>query len=501
MTELSTQRSVPIDMDPEQFRALGHALIDALADFREGLPERPVSPGKAPADVRAAIEGRSLPEEGADAAALLAEVLPLLADNQSFNGHPRWWGYITSSPAPMGVLADLITAALNPNLGLWQASPIATEIELQTAAWIADLLGFPGQSGVMTSGGQWANHIGVLLARRARAPWDVRASGAVDDSARRMRVYASVETHGWLKQSADIFGLGTDSIRWIPTDPDLAMDLDALREAIHADQARGDIPMMVVGAAGTVGTGAIDPLPEIARICREHEIWFHVDGAYGACAAALPDASPRLLGLREADSVAVDPHKWLYAPIDVGCTLVRDPAALRATFGARASYYVVDDDPDAPVNLYEYAPENSRRFRALKVWLTLRQIGAEGHRRLIAEDIALARRLFELVAAHPDLQAVSNGLSITTFRYIPSDLQTDPLDYGEYLNRLNKEVLQRIQRGGEAFISNTTVRGAFVLRACIVNFRTTITDIEALPTLVSRIGAETDRELRVEGRG
>ena len=254
--------------------------------------------------------------------------------------------------------------------------------------------------------------------------------------------------------------------------------------------------MMVVGAAGTVGTGAIDPLPEIAALCREHDIWFHVDGAYGACAAALADAPARLLGLREADSVAIDPHKWLYAPIDVGCTLVRDPDALRNTFGSHASYYVLDDDPNAPVNLYEYAPENSRRFRALKVWLTLRQIGASGHRTLIAEDIALARYLYELVAARPDLEAVTTNLSITTFRYVPADLRGDAAAHGVYLNRLNKELLQRIQQGREAFISNTTVRGDFLLRACIVNFHTTAADIEVLPELVARIGAETDLALR-----
>ena len=202
------RRSIPIDMYCEQFRALGHALIDALADFREGLPERPVSPGKSPDEVRAVIEQLAFPEEGHDPATLLAEILPLLADNQAFNGHPRWLAYITSSPAPMGVLADLIVAALNPNLGLWQASPIATEIELQTAAWIADLIGFPGKSGVMTSGGQWANHLGFLVARRAKAPWDVRAGGAAIDATRRLRVYASAESHGWLKQAADIFGSG-----------------------------------------------------------------------------------------------------------------------------------------------------------------------------------------------------------------------------------------------------------------------------------------------------
>jgi glutamate/tyrosine decarboxylase-like PLP-dependent enzyme len=274
------------------------------------------------------------------------------------------------------------------------------------------------------------------------------------------------------------------------------MDVAALRAAIQYDRTRGEIPMMVIGTAGAVGSGAIDPLPEIAALCREEGIWFHVDGAYGACAAALPDAPPRLLGLRDADSVAVDPHKWLYAPIDAGCTLVRDPNALRTTFGSQASYYVLDGDEDAPVNLFELGPENSRRFRALKVWLALRQIGASGYRQLIAEDISLARYLFALIAAHPALEAVTQGLSITTFRYLPVEMRADPDAHLDYLNRLNRTVLRRLQREGHVFLSNTTVRGAFLLRACIVNFRTTASDLEIVPGLVERIGAEVDRELR-----
>jgi glutamate/tyrosine decarboxylase-like PLP-dependent enzyme len=486
-----------MDLGPEEFRALAHALVDALSDFRANLPHRPVSSPKAPTEVHALLDPSGIPESGDDSRRLLLDVLPLLVDNQTFNGHPRFWGYITASPAPIGVLADLIVSTLNPNLGLWQMSPIATEIEAQTAAWIAELIGFPTTGrGVMTSGGQQANHVGVLVARWAMAPWDVRARGASDGSGHRLRLYTSSETHGWVKQAADLFGLGTDAIRWIPTAADQAMEIDALRAAIRDDRARGDLPMMVIGTAGSVGSGAIDPLPEIAALCREEAIWFHVDGAYGACAAALPDAPPRLRGIREADSVAVDPHKWLYAPLDAGCTLVRDPEALRNAFGTQASYYVLDGDEDAPVNLFELGPENSRRFRALKVWLALRQIGASGYRQLIAEDIALARYLFELVAAHPALEAMTQGLSVTTFRYLPADMRAEPDAHLDYLNRLNRAVLRRIQRDGHIFLSNTTVRGAFLLRACIVNFRTTAADIEIVPNLVERIGAEADKELR-----
>lgn len=499
MTDRITARGAPIDMDPGQFRACAHTLVDALSDFRDTLPARRVSPGRTPAEVRAALGSASLPEAGSPPEELLTEALALLADNLTFNGHPRFFGYITAPAAPIGVLADLMASALNPNCGLWHIAPMATEIERQTTRWIAELIGYPSAGGVMSSGGQTANHIGFLAARQAKAPWDVRAEGAVDASGRRLRVYTSAETHGWVKQAADMYGLGTASIRWVPTDANLAMDTVALRTAIAGDVANGDIPMMVVGTAGSVGTGAIDPLPEIAEICREHGIWFHVDGAYGACAAALPDAPAALAGLREADSVAVDPHKWLYAPIDAGCTLVRDAATLPSTFGARAAYYLPDGpsvDDDAPVNLYEHGPENSRRLRALKVWLALRHIGAVGYRRLIAEDIALARYLFARAADHPSLEPWTQGLSITTLRYLPPDLRADAPDHRDYLNRLNRELLARLQSGGEAFLSHITVRETFLLRACIVNFRTTADDLDALVDLVARLGAKTDKDLR-----
>ena len=497
MTERITARGAPIDMAPGEFRACAHALVDALADFRDALPEHRVSPGKTPSEIRALLGSATLPEMGTAPEALLTETLALLADTLTYNGHPRFFGYVTAPPAPIGVLGDLIVSTLNPNCGLWHIAPMATEIEAQAAGWIAELIGYPSPHGVMSSGGQTANHIGFLAARQAKAPWDVRAEGAVDASGRRLRVYTSAETHGWVKQAADMFGLGTASIRWIPTDDDLAMDPAALRTAIADDVARGDIPMMAIGTAGSVGVGAVDPLPEIARICREHGVWFHVDGAYGACAAALPDAPAALAGLREADSVAVDPHKWLYAPIDAGCTLVRDPKRLPATFGAHAAYYLLDGPADdGPVNLYERGPENSRRFRALKVWLALRQIGATGYRRLIAEDIALARYLHDRAGAHPSLEAWTQGLSITTFRYLPADLRAEPGAHLDYLNRLNRELLTRLQAGGEAFVSHTTVRGTFLLRACIVNFRTTADDIDALVTLVARLGAQVDHALR-----
>jgi glutamate/tyrosine decarboxylase-like PLP-dependent enzyme len=253
---------------------------------------------------------------------------------------------------------------------------------------------------------------------------------------------------------------------------------------------------MVIGTGGSVSTGAIDNLPEIAKICREEDLWFHVDGAYGGFAAMLPNASAELRGLSEADSVAVDPHKWLYAPLEAGCALVRDPEKLREAFAYHPPYYHFGVEA---INYLDYGPQNSRGFRALKVWLALQQVGRKGYEQMLADDIRLAKELYELVAKQPELQAFTHSLSITTFRYIPSDLKSGSEKIEEYLNQLNTELLTRLQNSGEAYISNAVIDGKFAVRACIVNFRTSLADIEALPEIVLRIGREADAALRPEG--
>jgi aromatic-L-amino-acid/L-tryptophan decarboxylase len=314
-------------------------------------------------------------------------------------------------------------------------------------------------------------------------------------------VYATSETHTWLHKATDLLGLGTDCIRWIPPDRRGRADPAALRRLIDADRAAGDVPVVVVGTAGTVSTGAIDPLDELAEICRQEAVWFHVDAAYGGFAAALPDAPPALRALGRADSVAVDPHKWLYVPLEAGCALVRDPAALRGAFSYSPPYYrfTSNSGPHGPpLNYYAFGPQNSRGHRALKVWLALRQGGRTGYVRAIAEDILLARALHDLAVADPELEAWTNSLSITTLRYVPTDVDPRAPGAPAYLDRLNEALLDRLQAGGEAYLSNAVVGGTFLLRACVVNFRTTLADIEALATLVVRLGRELDAELRPE---
>jgi len=494
--EALRQRKAPLEMPPGEFRQIGHRLVDQLADRLAALPEGPVTRDESPAEVRRALGAeRTLPPAGTDAGRLVSEAAALLFDHSLFNAHPRFFGYVTSSPAPIGMFGDFLAAALNQNAGAWRLAPLASEIEGQTVRWIADLIGFPtGCGGLLVSGGNMANFVCFVAARAAKAPWDVRKEG-LSRQERRLLVYASMETHTWIQKAADLFGLGTDAIRWIATDRAQRMDTSALRRQIEQDLGLGHQPFLVVGTAGSVSTGAIDSLPDIAAICREHHLWFHVDGAYGALAARAPGSPESLRALSEADSVAVDPHKWLYAPLEAGCALVRDVSALRQAFSYHPAYYHFDDHV---VNYFDYGPQNSRGFRALKVWLALRQVGRAAYLKMIGDDILLARHLHDLLAHHPEFEATTQSLSITTFRYVPADLrpQLGSEKVESYLNQLNQSLLTAVEKSGEVFLSNALVGDTFALRACIVNFHTSLGDIEALPPLVSRLGKTVDAGLR-----
>ena len=492
------ERVTPLEMTPDEFRHSGHELVDRIADLLGTIRTRPITPGETPAEIRAVIGRRPLPIAGDDPGRLLGETTRLLFDHSLFNGHPRFMGYITSSAAPIGMLADLLAAAVNPNVGGWELSPVASEIEAETVRWVAELLGYPTDcGGLLVSGGNMANFVCFLAGRRAMLGEGPRAAGLGGAGATRLRIYASEGTHTWIQKAADLFGMGTDSIRWIPTDGDHRMRVDALRDGIRADRAGGDRPMMVVGAAGTVGTGAVDPIRALAAVCREEGLWFHVDGAYGAPAAVLPDAPDDLKALSLADSLAVDPHKWLYAPLEAGCALVREAQRLPEAFGYHPTYYHFETPgEEPPINYYELGLQNSRGFRALKVWLGIRQAGREGYVRMIGDDCRLAAGLYRAVHAHPELEALSLGLSIATFRYIPPDLDDRAVEVEAYLDKLNEAVLTRLKTGGEMFVTNAQVGGHFALRACIVNFRTTEADVAMIPEIVARNGRALDAELR-----
>jgi len=493
-------RERPLHLDREAFRSIGHRLVDQVSDLLASIPNRPVTPGETPTRVRAALgTDAPLPETGSDPALLLEETARLLFDHSLFNGHPRFWGYITSSPAPIGMFGDFLAAAVNANVGGWTLSPAATEIESQTIRWIARFIGFPETcSGILVSGGNMANLICFFAARAAKASWPVQREGSLPPAGGRLRAYASKETHTWIMKAADLSGIGTDAIRWIDTDAMRRIDVDALRRRIAEDRAAGDAPFLVIGTGGSVSTGAVDPLPRLAALCREERLWFHVDGAYGALAAAVPEAPDDLRGLAEADSVAVDPHKWLYAPKEAGCALIRDPEAHRAAFSYHPPYYHFEE---ASTNFVDYGMQNSRGFRALKVWLALRHVGAAAYRTMISGDIRLTVLMADAIRAEPALELCTRELSIATFRFVPLDLRARKAvpAIGTYLDHLNEQLLDDLQRGGELFVSNAVVDGRYLLRACIVNFNTEEEDVAALPAVVVRRGAELDGRLRPAG--
>ncbi len=489
-----------LDLPPEALRDLTLGLLGRIENHYATLHDRPVAPNVTPGQIRSLLPEGGLPDRGENPIDFVPEAAELLFRHSTFNGHPRFFGYITSSAAPIGALADLLAASINANVGAWALAPAATEIEAQAVRWIAELVGFPTDcGGLLVSGGNVANITCALAARTARADWDLRRHGMQHPEARHMVVYATDETHTWLEKAVEVMGLGTDAVRRVATDGEGRMQPGALREAIARDGERGLTPMMVVATAGTVSAGAVDPIRAIAAVCREHGVWLHVDGAYGALAAALPEAPDDLHALSEADSVAIDPHKWLFAPLEAGCVLVRNRETLRATFSHRPPYYHFDGtDEEEPLNYYEWGLQNSRGFRALKVWFILRQLGRDGCVQLMRKNIDLTRTLHAAVSQHPLLQAFGQHLSICTFRFVPTDLrdQQDEAPVNAYLNRLNERLLTVLQHDGRIFLSNAVLNGRFVLRPCIVNFRTTEADVLAVPEVVVEIGRRLDAEAR-----
>jgi aromatic-L-amino-acid decarboxylase len=493
---MTTRRSA-LDTPADEFRALGHALVDRIADFYDSFGDRPLTRVREPGEVRELLGTEALPESGADPRELFDRLATLLFEQSLHNGHPRFMGYITSSASPLGALADLLAASLNANVARWELAPVASEIETRAVRWVANFIGYPANgSGLMVSGGNMANFVAFVAARSRIVPWDIRKYGNYGN-ARRLTAYVSTETHTWVQKAADVCGLGAEGVRWIDTDDDGRMRLDVLERQVAADREDARLPFIVVGTGGSVGLGIVDPLPEIAAFCKREKLWFHVDGAYGAPAAALDEAPADLRALSLADSVAIDPHKWLYCPIEVACVLTRYPDALKSAFSFKPSYYHVAGRRAVGTDFYELGMQNTRGFRALKVWLMFLAAGRAGYEESIREDIKLAERLYERVDGHPALEAHSQRLSITTFRYVPEDLPQEPRATRErYLDTLNKALLAELQSGGELFLSNAVDRGRYLLRACIVNFRTSEADIDAVPGIVARLGERLDARLR-----
>jgi aromatic-L-amino-acid/L-tryptophan decarboxylase len=494
---MAKHRKTPIEINKEEFRRIGYQLIDRISDFIDTIDNKNVTSGESPGQIQSVLGNDLLPEEGVPASELFSRATDLLINHSLFNGHPKFLGYVTSSPAPIGALADLLAASVNPNVGANILSPMATAIEKQTIQWLAEFIGVPQTChGILVSGGNMANFTAFLAARTAKAPNDIKKDGLVSSPAE-MVLYCPRTTHTWIEKAVVLFGHGLKSIRWIPTDSANRMNIEILALTIEDDIRSGKTPFLVVGTAGDVSTGVVDDLSAVATICKTHDLWFHIDGAYGIPAAAVPELKELFDGIGEADSIALDPHKWLYCPLEVGCTLVKNPQNLIDTFSSHPVYYNFGSNDEEPaLNYYEHGLQNSRGFRALKVWMALQQAGKNGFINMIREDIELSKLLFEKAANHPDLEAITQNLSITTLRYVPSALEKRNPRTEEYLNVLNEDLLNELQKGGKVFLSNAVVSEKYCLRACIVNFRTSRQDIEEIIEIIVSEGERIHKKLQ-----
>ena len=481
-----------IEISKDEFRKIGYQLIDDISNFISNIEKKPVTSNESPSQLQRILGNTSLPENGKPAAELISRVTELLFNHSLFNGHPKFLGYITSSAAPIGALADLLAASVNPNVGAHILSPMATEIEKQTIQWLAEFIGVSSNyGGILVSGGNMANFTAFLAARTAKAPKSIKEDG-LSNTSKKLIVYCSKTTHTWIDKAVILFGIGTNSVRWIQTDSSNRMNNEILEKTIKKDLEKGCQPIMVIGTAGDVSTGVVDDLKVISTICKTYNLWFHIDGAYGVPAATIPKYKDLFEGISEADSIALDPHKWLYSPLEAGCTLVKNPQHLIDTYSSHPEYYNFSkNENEITQNFYEYGLQNSRGFRALKVWLSLQQVGRSGYEKLLSEDIELSEMLFELAKQHPELEAVSQNLSITTLRYIPLNCEGRK----EYLDKLNEELLNELQTGGELFLSNAIVNEMYCLRACFVNFRTSKKDIEEIIEIIIRKGRMIHSEL------
>jgi aromatic-L-amino-acid decarboxylase len=457
----------PLELSPEDFRRLAANVAELSAEYISTLDARRTFPTTTGAETER-LFGLELPEQamGDRALAALGDVV---AHSRAQNG--RFFGYVQGPGEPVAALGDLLASILNQNMTAWRSAPAGVTIERTVVRWLAEAVGCRGFFGTLTGGGSAANLMGLTMAREAETPANERGLRHAPAGV----IYASEQVHMAVPKAVAMLGIGRENLRIVPCDASYRMIPSQLEQAIRRDQAEGTIPVAVVASAGTVNTGAIDPLREIAGIAHEHGAWMHVDGAYGALAAIA--APEKFDGLALADSLSLDPHKWLYQPLDCGCLLYRDVAMARTTFAYTGDYAKqLSNDPMEGFAFFEESIELSRRCRALKLWLSLRYHGLAAFRAAIRKDLDCAQRLATAVTNSPALELLGPvELSAVCFRHlVGKDASEDER------NRFNLALLKRIVARGRVYLSNAVLHGKFCLRACIVNHLTKETDIDAV---------------------
>ncbi len=472
---------ISFDLTPEELRQLGAELVELMADAIAAERSEPVLRAVSGEEMRSILD-EPLPQSGVPPAEILdtwrRKVLPYCRRN----GHPRFFGYVCTSADPLGMLADGMASALNQPVAAWRSTPAATEIERLAVRWLDQLVGFGGDgTGLLVSGGSSAN-FHALACAVANAE---HQAGLPAGTRNRLTVYMSREAHVSLQKAVRLLGIAPDQVRWIDVDASRRMVPAALAARIEDDIHQGWVPAVVCASAGTANTGTVDPLVEVLDVARDTEVWLHVDGSYGAPAVITGGYGWMAEAFAGADSLSLDPHKWLFAPVDAGCVLVREDAAMRRAFQLDSEYTeVTETEPIERYALFDRGLEMSRRFRGLKVWTVLKARGVAGLRQAIEQDIELRKHLDGRVAAHARLEGLGSELSIACFRYVPEGETRD-----ERITEVNRRIVETLNREGRCYMSPTTLDGRYCLRVCIVNFRTRKKDVDFLVDEVLRIGA------------
>ncbi len=492
MATLTEAEIRQLTLDPEDWeglRKLGHRMVDDMLEHMATLRQQPAWQS-VPKSVQANLE-QPMPMKPEPAEEVYEEFLNNVLPYTSGNRHPRSWGWVRGNGTALGMLADMLASGINAHLGGGQQSP--TLVEEQVLAWLKEMMGMPSSSsGLLTSGGTMANLLGLAVARHAKAGFDVREEGLQGNHPRLM-VYCSIETHMWARKSMEFLGLGHQSLRQIAVDEDYRIDIAALAAQIAADRTAGFRPIAVLGTAGTVSTGAVDDLAALADLCREQDLWFHVDGAFGALLHLSPRYAPMLKGMEQADSLAFDLHKWMYLPFDIGCVLIRDAAAHTAAFSAPASYLEPAERGmlAGGMAFSDRGLELTRNFKALKLWMSLKTHGVSSFAALIEQNMEQAQHLSSAILTDRELELLApTAMNIVCFRYRPwTDGERLALDF-ETLNRLNRELVVRIQESGLYIVSGTVLGEQYAMRVANTNHRSRMEDFDSLVKDVVLFGRE-----------
>src|SRR5438094_3314634 len=457
-----------LDPSADEIRDWGNSVTEFMIKYLADLRDRRVYRYTSSREIRDGLDA-ALPAKGIDFDSLLKVFRETIVPFSRQNAHPRMFGYVQSPGTPIGAFADLLASNLNANLTIWRSAPAPVELERLTIDWIRQILGFNAEAGgLFVSGGSMANLAALAAARQTKY-----------DSSGRLRIYASTETHFSISKAAALLGIGRENVRLVAVDERFKIRVDDLVAKITADLEAGYLPFCVVANAGTVNTGAVDPLAEIREIADRFQLWMHVDGSYGTFAVLAELAKKLFAGIERADSIALDPHKWLYLPVDVGCVIYREPELARAVFAHDAeSSRIIGQQADEAFGFWDYGPALSRRFRALKVWMLLKGVGLDYLGEGIESNLACARHLESMVRASNDFEMVAPiELSIFCFRHVPAQLRNGS---PQAIDAFNERLLIALQRDGSSYLSNATLGGRFALRGCVLNYRTTLRDMELL---------------------